>query len=64
MSGDHVHAEATLGGQSGAAQRAHRLAAVPGEVLAAPRAVAEQLAAAGHRTVRGVTCRDSGDQHA
>ena len=51
-----VPAQGVFGGQPEAAHGADGVAAVPGEVLTAPRAGGQQFAAARHRTHPATTC--------
>ena len=48
MPGLHVVAQAALGGVAFAAEPTDGLSAVPGEMLAAPGAIRQEFAAAGH----------------
>ena len=61
---DHVDPHAVPGGEAVATDAAHRLSAVPGQVLAAPGGVGEDLAAAGHRADRASTCQNNGPESA
>ena len=64
----HVDTQTVLGGEAVVAtDGAHGFAAVPGHMLATPRAVGQNLPAARHRADRGATgrtCRDNAHSEA
>ena len=54
-----VNAQILFGGEPDTAHAADGVAAVPGQVLAAPRPVSQNLAAARHGAGKSTTCRSN-----